>query len=151
MQARDRSRRSLAEEGRAGRRLEAVAVKRWPLTRPLRARSSGNVPGAEAAKMLALYAAPIEDLRQGDLDCCACHHVAPADADVECSYAPADCQRRAMSIGVLIQRSRNGHDGTGRVFRPCQSQKNLQDGKGHFTVEVIVGNPEPGLAILHRG
>lgn len=31
--------------------------------------------------MLALYTAPIEDLRQGDLDCYACHHVAPADAD----------------------------------------------------------------------
>jgi hypothetical protein len=50
--------------------------------------------------MLALYAAPIEDLRQGDLDCCACHHVAPADADVECSYAPADCQRRAAGTAL---------------------------------------------------
>src|ERR1700730_10289125 len=57
----------------------------------------------------------------------------------------SDVDRRSYSA------SRNGHDGTGRVFRPCQSQKNLQDGKGHFTVEVIVGNPEPGLAILHRG
>jgi hypothetical protein len=46
---------------------------------------------------------------------------------------------------------RNGHDGTGCVFRPCQSQKNLQDGKGQFAVEVIFGNPELGLAILHRG
>src|ERR1700733_13467155 len=47
--------------------------------------------------------------------------------------------------------SRNGHDGTRRDFRPCKSQKNLQDGKGQFAVEVVFGNPEPGPTILHRG
>src|ERR1700730_6404598 len=46
---------------------------------------------------------------------------------------------------------RNGHDCTRRVFRPCKSQKNLQDSKGQFAVEVIFGNPEPSLVILHRG
>ena len=32
-----------------------------------------------------------------------------------------------------------------------QEQKNLQDGKGQFVVEIIFGNPEPGPVILHRG
>ena len=59
--------------------------------------------------------------------------------------------RRTASRRHSYSASRNGHDRTRRVFCPCKSQKNLQDGKGQFAVEVIFGNPEPSLVILHRG
>src|SRR5271154_1037491 len=59
--------------------------------------------------------------------------------------------RRGFSCRHSYSAGWNGHYGTRRGFRPCKSQKNLQDGKGQFAVEVVFGNPEPGPVILHRG
>ena len=59
--------------------------------------------------------------------------------------------RCGFSYRHFYSASRNGHYGTRCSFRPCKSQKNLQDCKGQLAVEVVFGNPEPGPAILHRG
>src|SRR5262249_53234058 len=46
--------------------------------------------------------------------------------------------------------SRNGHNSAWHYLRPCQGQKNLEDGEGQLAVEVVFSNPEPTLTILHR-
>jgi hypothetical protein len=57
----------------------------------------------------------------------------------------------AWRVGHSYSAGWNGHYGARGDFRPCKSQKNLQDGKGQFAVEVIFGNPVPSTMILHGG